>query len=421
MKKIVFLFLLSLIASFTNVGASTTFKEDTYTITITSYRNDYGKIAQHIEKLGTNPFVFDLDKEEQNVFLEGVKEINGEHVFYGALNSGSEEDRVFDAYVLLVKESGEHLDEFSFDCGHDERILNVFMIDELILFQVWSNDEYNRGQLQFFTELRTYDYEYNLIDSVRYEEYYYHTHAENDYYFFSTNPNTNVGMVNSDLEIFYGQDSLKIETGTIYTNKVDIPIINDATLNGIEVKNGVSISYPGNYSLEYNGFTYRFIVDVDIQGVESGGVYDEEITPIITSGDITLNGEKFISGTTIKEPGRYKLTVTGESGYIKSVEFVISSNVDGVLNNQTYTDDVTIDFDGEGYLNNVHMSSPILVSEPGEYTLKIQGANDYFESYYFTVEEEIDETSVIQFIQTYDIVLFVVVMGGGYFVLRKKK
>ena len=421
MKKVVFLFLLALGVSITSIGATSTFKEADYTISMTAYRNSYNKLAFHIEKLGENPFTFDWDKGETNVYLRGVKEVNGDHLFYGSIHYGAFENYTYDAYVLLVNEDGVVLKEFSFDCGHDERILNVFMIDEIILFQVWSNDEFSRERVQFFTELRTYDYEYNLINSVRYEEYYYHTHVDNDHFFFSTNPNTNVGMANSELDLFYEDDSLKIETNTIYKNEVEIPNVNSAVLNGKDVDNGLSITYPGNYELLYNNFTYKFVVDVEITGVDDGGVYDEAVTPVITAGDITLNGEKFISGTMISEPGSYSLTVKGEAGYSKSKDFTISSNVSGILNNHVYEDDVTIQFDGEGYLNNVHMSSPIMISDPGEYMLKIQGANDYFESYYFTVEEDENETSFLKFVQTYDIVLFVVVLGAGFFTLKKKK
>lgn len=421
MKKIVFLFLLMIGLSFTNVGAQDTFEEENYTFTVTAYRNQYGKLAHHIEKIGENPFVLDWDKGEDNVYFEGVKEINGEHVFFGSINSGAEENRVFDGYILLVSESGETIDELSFDCGHDEHVIDVFMMDEIILVQLWSNNEYSRDQLQYFTELRTYDYEYNLIDSVRYSEYYYHTHVKNGYYFFGTNSTTSVGMINSDLEIFYETDSLKIAKDTVYDKEVDIPLINSAILNGTEVFNPIKISYPGIYNLIYNGFNYRFTVDSEINGVEDSGVYDEPVTPTVSEGNSTLNGEQFISGTTISKPGNYILTIVGEGGYKNSKHFTISSSIKGVLNNQTYHEAVNIEFDGEGYLNNVHMTSPIIVSEIGDYTLKIQGENDYYESYFFTVEEEVKDTSFLKFVQTYDIVLFVVVMGAGYFILKKKK
>lgn len=421
MKKIVFLFLLIIGVSFTNVGAQDTFEEENYTFTVNAYRNEYGKIAYHIEKIGENPFVLDFDKGENSVNFKGVKEINGEHAFFGSINSSAEEGRVFDGYVLLVSETGETIDEFFVDCGNDEHIIDIFMLDEIILFQVWSNDEYNRGQLQYFTELRTYDYEYNFIDSVRYNEYYFHTHVEKGYYFFGTNSTTSVGMFNSDLEPFYATDTLKIAKDTIFDKEVNIPLINSAMLNGTEVFNPIKITYPGIYNLIYNGFNYRFTVDSEITGVEDNEVYDEPVTPIVLEGNSTLNGEQFISGTTISKPGNYTLTIVGEGGYKKSKHFTISSSVRGILNNQTYHEEVNIEFEGEGYLNNVHMTSPIIVNETGDYTLKIQGENDYFESYFFTVDEEIKDTSILKIIQTYDIVLFVAVMGAGYFILKKKK
>jgi len=71
-----------------------------------------------------------------------------------------------------------------------------------------------------------------------------------------------------------------------------------------------------------NSVTY--IVDntnpvIDITGVSDGVVYNTDVTPVITitdvnliSSSITLNGEPFVSGTTITEDGAYTLVAIAE-------------------------------------------------------------------------------------------------------------
>ena len=110
----------------------------------------------------------------------------------------------------------------------------------------------------------------------------------------------------------------------------------------------------------------------------------------------------------------------GVNGYQKEINFTINATVEGVLNNQVYDDQVVIQFEGEGYLNNTYVESPYTVAENGDYILKVRGEGNYLETYNFQVETEEKKSTVIDFIQKYDVIFLGVVMIGGGIILKKK-
>ncbi|MGE7842387.1 S-layer homology domain-containing protein [Lysinibacillus sp. NPDC093712] len=59
--------------------------------------------------------------------------------------------------------------------------------------------------------------------------------------------------------------------------------------------------------------TYSEIVDIQVTGVQDGGLYSTNVTPQFNIGTATLNGSPFTSGTQITAEGSYTLTVTAGS------------------------------------------------------------------------------------------------------------
>ena len=56
----------------------------------------------------------------------------------------------------------------------------------------------------------------------------------------------------------------------------------------------------------------------------------------------------------------------------------------------------------------------------GEYILKINGENNYLETYFFSIEKIEEETRFIDFVQRVDILVLVVVLVSGGIILKKK-
>lgn len=149
--------------------------------------------------------------------------------------------------------------------------------------------------------------------------------------------------------------------------------------------------------LGFNGITIKAIEDVIentdentdenteidtiapiIEGVIEGSDYNRDITISFNEGNGLLNGETFISGTTIEEEGIYKLVVEDDAGNISSVNFNIDKSpptVYGVEKGKIYKEMLTITFDKEdtvvASLNGENFEYGSIVNEDGEYILDL--------------------------------------------------
>ncbi|GAB6928898.1 hypothetical protein JCM10914A_28810 [Paenibacillus sp. JCM 10914] len=79
----------------------------------------------------------------------------------------------------------------------------------------------------------------------------------------------------------------------------------------------VQPGYLGPYLI----ITYSEIVDIQITGVQDGGLYNTNVTPQF-NGTATLNGNPFTSGTQVTGEGSYTLTVTA-GNQSKTIQFRI--------------------------------------------------------------------------------------------------
>ncbi len=206
----------------------------------------------------------------------------------------------------------------------------------------------------------------------------------------------------------------------MFTGSIYIPFLNEALLNNTPVANGVFIDQPGYYELLWNEQQFSFTVDPIIEGVEDGAVYSSPIRPKVSSGSLMLDTKRFISGQLIDRPGNYRLLINGVEGYIKTLQFTITSNMQGIVNNGKYTDEVQITFNGDGYLNNGYVTSPLIISEKGEYLLQVKGEGGYSEQYAFTIEQDLESLTFASFLRDYDLIIFGITLISGFIVLKKK-
>src|SRR5690606_31687857 len=116
----------------------------------------------------------------------------------------------------------------------------------------------------------------------------------------------------------------------------------------------------------------------EVEGVESGEYYKNEVTPTFNEGTALLNGSPYVSGTPITAEGGYKLVVTDAAGNMTVVAFTIDKTVpevDGVEDGGFYNADVTVSFnEGTATLNGEAFTSGTVITEEGEYTLVVTDA-----------------------------------------------
>ena len=393
-----------------------------YELRLTYYRDDtYNNLGYHVEKLGAEPFNYDILYEDADVSINGIIEVNNQHLFYGSIHKDGN-PTYYDGFVLMISNRGQETNSEILDYGALEEVTGVYHYDSILLFELEKSNDIDREYVFDRSIYTTYDYNLTKLNEIETTSKYIYTEVTDRLFLYSVDYNTFYeGAYTANLDHIKYDDSLAIETNQVFFDAVYIDFINDAILNGEIVSNGVYIDYPGNYQLSYNDSLYEFSVEPSIQSVRHNEIYNSKVTPVIDKGHLLLNNDVYISGTEISQPGFYKLLVRGANGYLKVVDFTITSNVEGILHNQTYVEDVSFTFEGEGFLNNVHIESPYTVDEVGEYVFKIKGENNYLETYYFNVEEEIHETNIIDFIQQWDVVFLGVTVISSYLILKKKK
>lgn len=423
MKKVVFLFFMLCCLNSTDSHAANAeiYRFDNYQLRLTYTSDEDHNRGYEIEKIGTNPFSMMLMFDDIDILIANVIEVEGNHVFYGSLIY-HDNPRSYKGLMIVLSPSGEELQRVVIDFGMQQEVIHVFPVEDVILVVTRCDSTDERYSLYFdHYTVESYSYNYELLHQLELNQEFNEFSATDHMILLNIEHDSIYEyMITSELELIDAQEPLPIETNTVFTGSVFIPFLNTALLNQNIVEHGVYLEYPGKYQLQYQGFIYNFTVEPLITGIEEDMIYKHSVSPHISAGNVFLNNDLFVSGTTIAKPGNYELKVIGINGYRETTTFTITSNMTGIVHNQTYVQPVEIIFNGNGYLNNNYVTSPYEVRDPGEYIFKIVGENDYLETYYFTIQEPVENHSFVDFIQQYDIALLGVTLVGGLLFLKKK-
>jgi hypothetical protein len=422
MKKVVFCCLLFVVSlsrvprSFAILGNGT-YEFDTYDITLSYFRDEHKVRGYYINKYGDIPFSITYQRETGWIELENVQELDGNHVFLGRILE-TESVQFYKGFLMIYSPEGEFIQELIIEKEVETTIEWIFEVDGLYI-AIISGRTGDRDQDRNY--IMVFDKEFNLIQETEIYGHFTDMIGTNSMVLYNTDYDDKYdGAFLADLTHIVPTDPLLIATDQVFEGSIHIPFLNQAYLNGEPIHNGVWIEYPGKYTLEYQDYTYTFTVGTEVHGIQDGGIYQDEIQILFDTGKAYLNDDLYVSGEIIEEPGVYTFTVEGLRGYIQEYHFTIDAHVQGVINNQTYSDDVTVDFNGNGYLNDTYITPPYTVTEPGEYVLTITGENNYRDTYYFTVEKEEPSYSIVDFLEQYDIVLLGVTVVSGLLILKKK-
>lgn len=183
-----------------------------------------------------------------------------------------------------------------------------------------------------------------------------------------------------------------LENAGVYNGEVTPNISGGTTtLNGEPYTIGSTIDIPGNYTLVINGAasfqrTYYFIVKPEQVNVQNNAVYNESIIPIVSKGTLLLNGEEFISGTVINASGNYELKIIGKNGYYQSIKFTLISGAN-VKDGEIYKNNITLQFVGTATLNGESINPNTLINKVGNYELVINDG-DTILIYNFVIEPD---------------------------------
>lgn len=182
-----------------------------------------------------------------------------------------------------------------------------------------------------------------------------------------------------------------VEKDTTYYTPV-IPTISggEITLDGQPYVSETPIITKGHHTLIIKGAnsfkeTINFTIETTIIGIEDGKTYYETLYPDVNGENMTLNGVAW-NNEPIENCGNYTLVITGTNGYRKTVTFIIETVVTDLVNGETYEEEVTPTFTkGTATLNGEPYASGTTIYTPGLNTLVITGENGYSVTYKFTI------------------------------------
>lgn len=417
MKKIIFLFVLFAALIPLEVSANKILECDGSTFEIDF---EAGKVT--ITKRGENPFMKTYMYEGRSTYVRDVACNGDTYTFFGFTGAG-DPINFYDTLIFTMDKNGEVLFEQASDFGGNEETEGAVWIDQ-VLFEIIRvdtlGDRWNNIDPEFdYVAIKTYDINHEYLDTVLLDNkiFKYDSSDELLLLYYSYLGEVDVG-IDTSMNLYHSSDVFDVKG--IYEGEVEIAFINKGVLNGETVENGLYINYPGVFNLKYNSKEYQFIVHPIVEGVDHLMTYNESVTPMISAGNFTLNDELYLSGTEISNPGNYELSIAGINGYNQTIQFTITSQVEGVINGHDYKDPFVITFNGEGYLNNSLVVSPLQIEEEGDYVLRVNGVGGLSDQYRFTFTEENNAFSVQDVVQKIDILILVVAIIIGVVIIKKK-
>ena len=168
-----------------------------------------------------------------------------------------------------------------------------------------------------------------------------------------------------------------------------------ATLDGKPYTSNTKITEIGNHTLIVSGSTgykktVNFVIDPKIKNISNNALYQGSVTPEISGGQLSLDGNSYISGTMINEPGEHSLIISGSNGYSQIIQFSISLIDSGISDGDCFTDYASYTFSGGLVtLDGKKYESGSKITEIGNHTLNISGSRDYNKIINFTIEPSI--------------------------------
>ena len=166
------------------------------------------------------------------------------------------------------------------------------------------------------------------------------------------------------------------------------------TLNGVPIALVYAVNEVGNYHLvipqtNLPNFELMFYIIPDISRLQDNRTYNGSVTPTILGEamSLTLNGQRYDSGTTITNPGQNTIRITSANGnYLKVINFTITLQFSGPANGGTYYDVLTPTFSGGVVtLNGEPFETNTAITTYGDFELVIIGDNNFLRTFEFTI------------------------------------
>ena len=159
-----------------------------------------------------------------------------------------------------------------------------------------------------------------------------------------------------------------------------------ATLDGITYQEGTLISEIGNHTMKItgaNGYEADFLFTIT-SSLSDGEVFEDYFQADFTAPTVYLDGELY-QNEKITEIGNHVLEIHGVGDYIETISFQI---IPSLSNDETVRAPFEPNINAEMYLNGEPYNND-MITEIGYQTLEIYGSGDYYQTINFLVIADI--------------------------------
>lgn len=376
-----------------------------------------------ITKGGINPFQVNFGMEGVDFYYNDVELYMDYIVVYGyALDSNDE--RNYNGFILVLTKTGDivYSNKESLDYGLNETVSNLYNLSGHMVVELEQSRDLGQSVETVKHIFLIYNEDFVLVEEHHIDGAIKEIQLVGDRLLGRTSSGEDFDFgFRSTGDVIYDGENIGVDNGGVYQGEVCMNFLNPVMLNEEILEDYACVDAVGQYTLLMDDYQLQFTIEPIIEGVEDGKTYYETLMIGFNSGYATLNGDNYSSNEEITEIGQYYFVLHGINGYTKELTFEIGSVVKGITNNTVYQEAVTIQFSGQGYINNQYIESPFTVEQPGEYILKIKGLDGYVESYYFEIEEQEESHSLRDFIQKVDVFVLGGVLIVGLVVIKRKK
>ena len=357
---------------------------------------------------GKHNFIHEIESSVRRYYPKDVISDGTHFIVYGYTVYAGETMR-YEAFVLVLDHTGTLVFDYLSEDNHQE-VYGAYVIENTVIFNIQESVmNETQSSLHFHaTHFTVFDFNDHSVQTVSFTENLSHVTVVEErlhLHVYTTHPP--LYALTHRLDVFHHDVVDGVEAGAIYEGEVSFFLLHHGVLNDEPVTGYHTVDYPGHYTLSYRGDTITFTVEAIVEGVEPYGTYHTVQTVRVPSGYPLLNGNLFSGHEIVDEPGYHRLVVKGLGGYEKHLDFTITSNLIGVFDGHAYRDEVTLQFQGTGFLNHQHVLSGTRIDVPGVYILEIHGVNGYQEVYRFEVVASHESPEIAW------IYLGIGVVGGG--------
>ena len=312
--------------------------------------------------------------------IRGEMQSTRYHFFYGS-KKDSISDREFAWIIGYDRQNIDRTMEFLVDESEVSFFEFAMIYEDNTIGLVMTSIEMNSRTILIFTktkQLVKLDDNFNWIESKEIPS------TNHEYYTFSNQ----LILIGEDSKIIYNQNFIEQDEllyQSEYYNQTEIDYSGSVVIND-QQNNDKNLLEPGIYHIILVECSEEIdiIIHPIILGVMDGVVYNDEIT-ISSSGLLTLNGDEYISGTIISEPGNYELEVFGVNGYHKLLQFVMKPYIEPIYDGYQTTNMLTINSNAlKIYINEEEYLGGYIV-DAGVYVVRLEGINEYQEELQFEI------------------------------------